>query len=306
VLSGTTSGARSFIFHDLDTALIHIDFIALSITQRLATQSGFAGIFDNAAAPVQQAAFIFDGTVNTQVRCRSSYSAAATDTQETVVTLPFGLTTNLTTINYSIDITTNKIIFMIAGVVVATHSYHTPEQWTLMDAALGIVNTAAAASTTTISADVALARTYDQVDPGPGASDDEIHSVTGQLTTTTTAADQVIVSVVVPTGKVLYLVGFVFSTPEPSVDAQPAKIGRLPLTGAPAAPGTVDANQLYVFFFNTSVTNLPGFVFMNYGDRPRKLGFAGQTVAITVTPSGAGSVQWNATLEYILRDAVLR
>src|SRR5579871_221973 len=61
VLSGTTSGARTLIFHDLDTALIHIDFIALSITQRLSTQAGFAGIFDNAAVPNQQAAFIFDG-----------------------------------------------------------------------------------------------------------------------------------------------------------------------------------------------------------------------------------------------------
>jgi len=306
VLSGTTNGSRTFIFHDLDTALIHIDFIALSITQRLATQNGFAGIFDNEAAPTQQAAFIFDGTVNTVVRCRSSFSAAAADTQETLVTLPFGLTTNLTTVNYSIDITTNKIIFMIAGLVVATHSYHTPEQFTLMDASVGIVNTAAAASTTTISTDMILTRTYDQVDPDSGSTDDEIHYLTGQLTTTSTAADQVIVSTVVPTGKVLYLIGFCFSTPEPNVDGQPVKIGRLPVTGAPAAPGTIDGNQLYIFFFNTSVTNLPGFVFMNYGDRPRKLGFAGQTVAITVTPSGAAAVQWNATLEYILKDAVVR
>src|SRR5579871_1042567 len=245
ILSGTTNGARTFIFHDLDTALIHIDFIALSISQRLATQTGFAGIFDSVASPVQQAAFIFDGTVNTVVRCRSSFSAAATDTQETVVTLPFGLTTNLTTVNYSIDITANKVIFTIAGAVVATHSYHTPEQWTLMDAGVGIVNTATAASTTTISTDMAFTRTFDLVDDSSKVPDDEQHYITGFLSTSATTADQVIVSFTVPTGKVLYVIGFVITNSSTSIQGAPVKVGKNTVTGDPAAPGVLDGNILY-------------------------------------------------------------
>ena len=303
VLSGTTSGARTFIFHDLDTAIIHIDFIALSITQRLATQSGFAGIFDNTASPVQQAAFIFDGTVNTVVRCRSSFSAAATDTQETVVTLPFGLTTNLTTVNYSIDITVNKVIFTIAGAVVATHSYHTPEQWTLMDAAVGIVNTAAAASTTTISTDMALTRTFDQVDDSAKTPDDEMHYITGFLSTNTTTADQTIVSFTVPTGKVLYLIGFVISNSSTSIQGAPVKVGKNTVTGDPAAPGVLDGNVMYDMFFNVG-SSAPNIIIMNYGSKPRKLAFAGDVVKMTVTPSGTAVANWRGTLEFILKDAV--
>jgi hypothetical protein len=305
ILSGTTSGARTFIFHDLDTALIHVDFIALSISQRLSTQASFAGLFDNAASPAQQAAFIFDGTVNTQVRCRSSFSAAAADTQETVVTLPFGLTTNLGTVNYSIDIIANKVVFMIAGVVVATHSFHTPEQWTLMNAAVGTLNTAVAGSSTTMTADMILTRTFDQVDDSANIPDDEMHYVTGALTTTATTADQVIVSFTVPTGKVLYVIGWMISGNNTGIDGAPVKIGKNTVTTEPAAPGTEDGNILYMYFFNAN-TAIRMMDDLNLGSKPRKFGFAGDVVKITVTPSGNGSTVWRATLEFLLKDAVER
>lgn len=307
ILSGTTNGSQSFISRKLDFASIHVDFVALRISQVLAQQQGFAGLFDSVAAPTQQAAIIFDGTLpNTQVRCRSSFTAAATDIQETVVTLPYGLTTNLTTVNYSIDITPNSVVFSVAGAIVATHAAHTPEQFTVMNLALGIKNTAVPASSTTLTTDMVMARSYDQMDDAANPPDPEIHYLTGSLTTSTTAADQVVVSVVVPAGKVLYVVGFFFSTPSPTTDANPAKIGKNVVTTVPASPGTVDGNILYAFFMNTSSTNLPGMLAMDYGDRPRRLGFAGDTVKMTVTPSATTITLWNATLEYILKDAIVR
>ncbi len=303
IISGTTSGANTFIFRDLDFALIHVDFIALRLTQRIANQAAFAGVFDSISAPTQQAAFIFDGTVNTTVKCRSSYSSAATDIQETVVTLPFGLTTALTTVNYSIDITATKIIFSIAGVVVATHSYHTPEQWTLMDVGVGIQNTGVPGSTTTVTADQVLMRSYDITDDSSKALDDEMHFVSGALTTTTTTADQVVVSVTVPTGKVLYIIGFMLSGSSNTISGNPIKIGKNTVTTEAAAPGTIDNNILFAFVLNVGAS-LPNMYSMNYGDKPRKFGFAGDVVKITVTPSGGTSTIWRGTLEYILKDAV--
>lgn len=306
VLSGTTSGSKTFISRVLDFALNHVDFIALNISQRLATQQGFAGLFDNVTTPTQQAAFIFDGTLtNAQVRCRSSFSAAATDTQETVVTLPFALTTNLTTVNYSIDILANKVIFSIAGAVVATHSYHTPEQFTVMNVAVGIQNTAAAASSTTVAVDLVLTRAFDLVDDSANQPDDEIHYVTGALTTTATTADQIIVSFTVPTGKVLWLIGFMISGNNNSIQANPLKIGKNTVTTEPAAPGTEDGNIMFSFELNTN-TALANMFAMNYGDKPRKLGFAGDVVKMTVTPSGNGTTIWRGTLEFLLKDAVER
>jgi hypothetical protein len=289
----------------VDFALVHVDFIALSITQRIAQQNGFAGLFDSAAAPTQQAAFIFDSTVNTKVRCRSSFSSAAADTQETLVTLPFGLTTNLSTIHYSIDILVNKIVFSIAGVVVATHSYHTPKQFVLMDAAVGIVNIAAGGTTTTVSTDLVLVRSYDQVDDSANVPDDEMHYVTGTLATSTTTADQVVVSFTVPAGKILYLIGFLLSGSNNAVSAIPAKIGKNTITTEPAAPGTLDSNIFYVFALQTGAS-LPNWIMMNYGDKPRKFAFAGDVVKVTVTPSGVGNTTWRGTLEFILKDAVER
>lgn len=304
ILSGTTSGARTFIARDVDFALIHVDFVALRISARLATQTGFAGLFDNVAAPTQQAAFIFDGTVNTVVRCRSSFSASANDTQETVVTLPYGLTTNLTTVHYSIDITTNKVIFTIAGAVVATHSYHTPEQFTFMDVAVGILNTAIAV-TSTVTVDMVLTRAFDQVDDSANVPDDEMHYVQGILATAATTADQIVVSVTVPAGKVLYIIGYSLSSSNNAVGAAPAKIGKNTVTVEPAAPGAIDGNIMFSFILNTSAGGA-NLVIMNYGDLPRRFGFAGDVVKITVTPSGAGATNWRATLEYILKDAIER
>lgn len=299
VLSGITNGSRTFIFRDLDFSLLHVEFVALSITQRLATQTGFAGLFDNPASPIQQAAFIFDGIVNTVVRCRSSFSAAAADTQETVVTLPFGLTTNLATITYAVDVTKDRVIYTIAGAVVAVHVFHTPEQWILMDAAVGIVNTGVP-TTTTVSTDTILLRAFDQVDSGPNTSEDEQHTITGQLTTTATTADQIIVSYTVPANRTFYFIGWLISV-DGNTDGVPIKIGKNTITTPPAAPGTVDSNLFRVFRLDRS--GVAQDVINQDYSTPRKFGFAGDVIKVSVTPGGTGSTIWRASFDFILRPS---
>lgn len=300
VLSGVTNGSRTFIFRDLDFSLLHVEFVALSITQRLATQTGFVGLFDNPASPVQQAAFIFDGTANTVVRCRSSFSAAASDTQETLVTLPFGLTTNLATITYSIDVTKDRIIFSIAGVVVAVHIFHTPEQWTQMDVAVGIVNTGVP-TTTTIATDAVLTRSFDQVDSGSDTVQDEQHFIFGQLTTAATTADQIILSYTVPANRTAYILGFTVGV-DGNTDGLPLKIGKNTITTPSAAPGVVDSNFFRVFRLDRSGTGAEPVVSEDFSI-PRQFGFAGDVIKIAVTPSGTGSTIWRATLDIILRPS---
>lgn len=301
ILSGTTNGANTFIVRDLDFALIHVDFVALRLSQRIANQAGFAGIFDNVSSPTQQAAFIFDGTVNTTVKCRSSFGTAATDIQETTVTLPFALTTALTTVTYTIEITPTMVVFRIAGVVVAAHDIHTPEQWTVMDIGVGIQNTAAAGSSTTVTADQVLMRSFDIVDDGAVIPADEQHSITGQLTTTATTADQTIVSYTVPANRVAYIIGFMVST-DGNTDGLPVKVGKNTITTPPAAPGTVDSNFFRVFRMDRSTAGDGGFVSQDFST-PRQFGFAGDVLKIAVTPSGAGSTIWRATLDIILRPS---
>lgn len=301
VLSGTTNAANTFIFRDLDFALIEVDFVALRLSQRIANQAAFAGVFDSVSSPTQQAAFIFDGTVNTTVKCRSSFGTAATDIQETTVTLPFGLTTALTTVRYSIQITPNEILFSIAGIVVAAHLIHTPDQWTILDVAVGIQNTGVPASSTTITVDQIFARSYDFVDDGTEIPDEEYHYITGQLTTTATTADQIIVSYTVPTNRVAYVIGYMVST-DGNVDGIPVKIGKNTITTPPAAPGTVDSNFLRVFRMDRSTAGAGGFVDEDFS-KPKPFGFAADVLKIAVTPSGAGSTIWRATLEVVLRPS---
>lgn len=301
ILSGTTNAANTFLFRDLDFALIQADFVALRLSQRIANQAAFAGLFDSVSAPTQQAAFIFDGTVNTTVKCRSSFGTAATDIQETTVTLPFGLTTAITTVRYSIQITPNEIIFSIAGIVVAAHVIHTPDQWTLMDVAVGIQNTGVPASSTTVTVDQIFTRSYDFVDDGTEIPDEEYHYITGQLTTTATTADQLIVSYTVPTNRVAYVIGYMVST-DGNVDGLPIKIGKNTITTPPAAPGTVDSNFLRVFRLDRSSAGDGGSVNEDFS-KPKPFGFAADVLKISVTPSGAGSTIWRATLEVILRPS---
>lgn len=303
VLSGTTNAARTFISRSFDSATIYAAFNGLSITQRIANQTISVGLFDNVAAPNQQVSIIFDGAVNTTLKFRTSFTSAATDIRETTVTLPFGLTTNLSTINYVIIFDGQQATLLIDGVVVASHTLHMPEPFTTLIAAVSVLNSAVV-TTTTVSADSVYLKACDDLDLSTILSagvlpTDEYHSIVGTLTTTAVTADQTIVSYTVPAGKVAYIMGY-FITNNSNVDGTPIKIGKNTITTEPASPGTVDGNFFRTHFLLRSATGMYQIT-ENFSPFPRPFAVAADVLKVTVTPSGTGSTIWRVGLDIILR-----
>lgn len=303
VLSGTTSGAQTFISRSFDAATIYAAFNGLTMTQRIANQTISVGLFDSVTSPVQQIALIFDGTTNTTLKFRTSFTATASDIQETVVTIPFGQTSAATNLNYVILWDGQQATLMIAGVVVASHQIHLAEPFTTLIAAVSVSN-AATVTTTTVSVDSVYLKACDDLDlstmiPAGGVlPTDEFHYVSGALTTTATTADQIIVSYTVPAGKVAYILAY-FVTNNANTDGTPLKVGKNTITGEPAAPGTADGNILRTHHLERSSAGM-----YQIGENfpiPRPFGFAGDVIKIATTPSGTGSTVWRANLDIILR-----
>lgn len=304
VLSGTTNAARTFISRSFDAATILAAFNGLSVSQRIANQTISVGLFDNVASPAQQIAIIFDGTVNTTLKFRTSFTSTATDIQETTVTLPFGLTTNLSTINYNILWDGQQATLLIDGIVVASHQFHLAEPFTTLIVSIGVLNSAAV-TTTTIATDSVYIKSCEDLDlntilPTGILPTDEPHSIVGVLTTSATTADQLIITYTVPTGKVAYIVGYMISS-NANTDGTPIKIGKNTITTEPAATGMVDSNFFRtLFLLRTSAPN-SGIVSENFTSSPRPFAVAGDVLRIAVTPSGAGSTIWRACLDIVLR-----
>lgn len=132
-----------------------------SITQRIANQAAIIGMQDNPLSPIQQAVFVFDGTTNTTVKCRTSYGSAATDIQETTVTLATGLNSSQS-LRYQIDLSANQVSFLINDIVVAIHKDHIPSPYTVLELVFGISNSAIV-TTTTLAVDWIYFANVDQV-----------------------------------------------------------------------------------------------------------------------------------------------
>ena len=303
VLSGTTNGSQTFIYRSFDTSTIYGAFNGLSVSQRIANQTISVGFFDSVISPTQQVAIIFDGTANTTLKFRTSFTATATDIQETVVTLPFSLTTNLSTINYLIIFDGMQATLLIDGIVVASHQVHMVEPWTTLIAAVSVLNSATV-TTTTIATDSVYFKACDDMDiamygeAGPRPTD-EPHSIGGVLTTTATTADQLIISYTVPTGKVAYIVGYEI-TNNANTDGTPVKIGKNTITTEPAATGVVDSNIFRSMFILRSSTGLYRAQ-EDFSSFPRPFAVAGDVLKVSVTPSGTGTTIWRAYLDIILR-----
>lgn len=300
VVSGTTSGAITYISRALDFVNLYAAFNGLTITQRIANQSGFAGVFDNVSSPTQQAAIIFDGTTNTTFKFRTSFSSAATDIQETTVTLPLALTSAGSAINYVIMVDGQNATLTVDGIVVASHAVHMEEPFTSMIAAMGFNNTGAPASTTTLTADSIYLRAYDPID-APAANTggilptDEVHYLYGTVTTSSTTADQVIISTTVPTGKVAWLYFYAMSF-SGSGTPNPFKVGKNTVTTEPASPGTVDG---VIVLAGIGAGNPP--IYQQELPVPIPLGGPGDVIKMTVTPSANQSTVYRGTFIYLLR-----
>lgn len=133
-----------------------------SVSTRSTAQTIAFGFQDDQAVPTKQACFIFDGTVNTTVKCRSASSAAAADIQDTTIILPQGNTS--TTHYYRIDVTATGVNFTIDDVVVAVHSDHIPGPYDLLGIGCYLNNTGGAATAATVALDWVYLSNQNQVE----------------------------------------------------------------------------------------------------------------------------------------------
>ncbi len=125
----------------VDYLPLNLEFQA-NLNQRVSNQTtviGFQQVPGN--SPVKQACFVFDGTVNTQVKCRTGTSNNANDIEETTVTLPAAATT-ATNQTYKIDLSGNQATYLINDVVVAIHRIHLPGPYDPLHVVTRIENTA--------------------------------------------------------------------------------------------------------------------------------------------------------------------
>jgi hypothetical protein len=159
--SGTTSGTNVQAKRQGDYSPIVIGFKA-RITQRIANQEAHVGLADGDIGVVQnQALVVFDGTSNTTVKLRTSFSAS--DVEETTVTLPSGAVTS-TSLFYQLEVTPNLVTLFISNVKVAEHRLHIPGPYASMECHCCIKNTGTAASTTTLALDTYFLANIDRVE----------------------------------------------------------------------------------------------------------------------------------------------
>lgn len=133
----------------------------VSINQRVANQQTVFGFQDILQSPNQQAVVIFDGTDNTVVKFRSSFSSAATDVETTTVSLSssqiaqsFQTLSSSQNIKYEIDVTPSFASLLINGKLAARHETHIPGPYTPLNVVSYIENTGVATTGTTASIDL--------------------------------------------------------------------------------------------------------------------------------------------------------
>lgn len=299
---GTTNGAHSYAFRWADYSPLQAEAM-ISISQRIANQILYWGFQEEPGyEPVECARFEFDGTDATVIRCLTSCSAAAADRETTTAAVPFGGNTAAMH-RYRIEYDRQAVTFLVDDTVVATHRIHIPEIYAEMGVFWGGKNTGTPASSTTLAMDSLFISNGNVLDvrsgwkgaPLPVRSGDDVHTITGSLTTTATS-EATIVSYTVPAGKTLYLAGFSVSAGTTTVNAA-VRIGKgaAPIV-APAAPGTVDSSCIRALFLMAK-TNIGE----DFSACPRYLSGPGETIRATVKPDGVTSTTWVMSLDFVLR-----
>lgn len=174
---GTTIAANTGVRRLVDVAPLVFRGRA-SVSQRIANQTIFIGLEENAAAPRFFARFAIDGTVNTVVRCetgRNPTGAPSASEQElTTVTLPNGTTTAAMR-EYRIELLTEIVRFFVDGILVASHSRVIPQQHDDMTATAEIVNGGSApGSNTTLVVDFLTVKNHNKLEVGLLSEADQV------------------------------------------------------------------------------------------------------------------------------------
>jgi hypothetical protein len=277
-----------------------------NINARLASQETLLGFVDTLPTPAEQAIFLLDGLVNTTVKCRTSFSAAASDIQETVVTLPNALTT-LVNIEYAIELSAGCVTFLVNGIVVATHRLHLPRPYTAMQLAAGIRNILAAANTT-VTLDYIGLQDINRIevqnqflgDATAVMVSEDAHYLAANLSSVA-VAEQSVLAFTVPAGKTLYLLGWALTGDSATVTAT-YKVGKSaanPLT-EPVSPnlGALDA---VIYQSGVLPATIGAFRESTTGYAPVRFAGAGEVVRINIIPSAVTPTIFRAVLRFVLR-----
>jgi hypothetical protein len=169
--SGTTNGTLVQAKRTGDY-LPYVVVCKARITQRIANQESHLGLSNgDIGAVTQQALVVFDGTTNTTVKFRTSFSAS--DVEETTVTLPGGAVTSSSN-TYQIEVFGHKACLFINGTRVAEHTLHIPGSYAPMELHFCIKNTGVAGSTTTFASDVFYFSNFDQLQVGTMGKGDPV------------------------------------------------------------------------------------------------------------------------------------
>jgi hypothetical protein len=160
MLPGTTSGSEVALYRHGDYLPYNLIFNA-ALSQRITNQTTILGFVDSDDVLGVKALFQFDGTDNTKIKCVSSFSNAAGDTQTTLITLANATTTD-TYHTYEIDVTSQAVTFIVDGRVVAKNFLHVPSPYQVLLFEASVTNSATVTATT-LSVDMIYFASLDRV-----------------------------------------------------------------------------------------------------------------------------------------------
>lgn len=170
IAAGTTTAAVSEIARDVDWLPL-VKQTGITIGQRIANQSIYIGFYDQShpSTPYHFAWFLADGLVSTTIKCQSGRNPTGapslSETEETVVTLPNGLTTTAP-IRYRVEVLGDRVVFLINGFVAATHFRSMPGPGDILTSTVRVVNGTTPASNTSIFVDYDTVKNHNKVEVG--------------------------------------------------------------------------------------------------------------------------------------------
>jgi hypothetical protein len=295
ISSGTSSTSKVRLYRNGDY-LPCISIWRASLSQRVANQTSHIGFRDTHTDPMMYAEVRFSGTDNTLVSFVTGWNQ---DEQVSTVSLPAGLDTSQV-LRYKIDTAPAYCALLVNGVPIAKHENHIPDMYAAFLICAGIENSAAVTNTDLVidsvyfnnTDNIQVSSTF--LEPMPVVTSEDQHSLVATLTTTTTTANQIVLSYTVPAGRVLFIIGYL-------IDAEGAangvfKLGRNNLTTEPSSPGALDGNILRCRYITAN-----GSFSGEFGSNPRRLGVGGDVILMTITPDSLLPTKWRCALDFVLR-----
>lgn len=179
IASQTTANSVTMLGRLVDIAPL-IFREACSISQRIINQVINIGLTDDSATIKWYARFQVDGTTNTSIKCQTarnpSTAPSGNEIQETIVTIPNGLTT-ASSLEYRIELLTEEVVFYINEIRVARHTRVIPSQYDTMGAGIAVINGATPpASNTNVVIDYITCKNHNKLEVGIMSLNESIQS----------------------------------------------------------------------------------------------------------------------------------